>query len=133
MTTTTLPPGPPGHPLTGVLAELKRDQPGSFTTAAMEYGDIVHEALRLYPPAYAFARDSVAETEIGGYRLPANSTVADGRAKRRLPRFAYFPFGGPHLCIGASFAMLEATLVLATVAQPMTLARRSPSKAGVTP
>ncbi len=38
--------------------------------------------------------------------------------EERLPRFAYFPFGGgPRQCIGASFAMTEARLVLATVAQ----------------
>jgi cytochrome P450 len=38
--------------------------------------------------------------------------------QKRLPRFAYFPFGGgPRQCIGNMFALMEATLVLATVAQ----------------
>ena len=42
---------------------------------------------------------------------------ADGLEKR-LPKFAYFPFGGgPRTCIGASFAMMEAMLLLSTIAQ----------------
>ena len=48
------------------------------------------------------------------------------RLERRLPRFAWFPFGGgPRLCIGQSFAMMEARLVLATLAQHFRLERLS--------
>src|SRR5262249_21782943 len=42
----------------------------------------------------------------------------EGDAMKRLPKFAYFPFGGgPRQCIGNAFALMEATLVLATIAQ----------------
>jgi cytochrome P450 len=41
-----------------------------------------------------------------------------GDLLKRLPRFAYFPFGGgPRQCVGSSFAIMEATLLLATIAQ----------------
>jgi cytochrome P450 len=53
-------------------------------------------------------------------------------AAHQRPRFAYMPFGGgPHQCIGNSFALLEATLILATVAQRYRL--RLPTGAAVTP
>ncbi len=103
---------------------------------------VVLETMRLYPAAYMLGRQAVAACELGGYHLRAKATVlmsqwllhrdarwfdeperfhpdrwADGLAKR-LPKFAYFPFGGgPRQCIGNSFAMMEATLVLATLAQ----------------
>jgi cytochrome P450 len=103
---------------------------------------VVLEIMRLYPPAYMLGRQAVAACELGGYHLPAKATVlmsqwllhrdarwfdeperfhpdrwAGGLAKR-LPKFAYFPFGGgPRQCIGNSFAMMEAVLVLATLAQ----------------
>jgi cytochrome P450 len=105
-------------------------------------GQVLKESLRLYPPAYAFAREAVADTDAGGSRIPAKSTVIlspwvvhrDPRFWDRpetfdpdrwapdplkdLPRFAYFPFGGgPHLCIGAGFATVEATLLLAAIAR----------------
>jgi cytochrome P450 len=108
---------------------------------------VVTEAMRLYPPAYALGRFSIRPTEIAGERIQprtivvlATSTVqrdprwfvepdafrperwADDLA-RRLPRFAYFPFGGgPRQCIGNTFAQMEAVLVLATIAQRFRLA-----------
>jgi cytochrome P450 len=103
---------------------------------------VIEEALRLYPPAWAFGRQAIADDEIGGYRIPANSSVlvspwithrhpafwdrpqqfdperftAEKSAGR--PRYAYFPFGGgPRQCIGNEFAMMETQLVLAMIAQ----------------
>jgi cytochrome P450 len=101
---------------------------------------VLLETMRLYPPAYAMGRESIEECTIGGYRIPAGSTVImsqyvmhrdpryfdrpeefdpdrwSGGLPKRLPKYAYFPFGaGPRMCIGNTFAMLEAMLVVATV------------------
>jgi cytochrome P450 len=108
---------------------------------------VIEEAMRLYPPAHTLSRQAVADDVVGGYPVPARSTVlivpwvlhrhrrwwddperfdperfSPERSAAR-PRFAYLPFGaGPRICIGASFAMMEAVLILATVAQRYRLA-----------
>lgn len=101
---------------------------------------IAKETMRLYPPAYGLGREAIADCEIGGYRVPAGTQVfvfqwvtqRDARFfddplafkperwteefEAQLPRYAYFPFGGgPRACVGASFAMMEMILVLATI------------------
>ena len=103
---------------------------------------VFDETLRLYPPAWGQPRESVEEDEIGGYRIPAGKIVMvcqwvthrrpdlwerpDDFAPERFvgvgpgafPPFAYYPFGGgARQCIGSHFALMEAQVILATLAQ----------------
>jgi cytochrome P450 len=109
----------------------------------LRYTEMVfQEAMRLYPPAWIITRRALAEDEVCGYRIPAGALVvcspyvthrlpelweepeafrperfaAEAAAKRH--RFAHYPFGGgPRQCIGNHFAQVEASLVIASVAQ----------------
>jgi len=103
---------------------------------------VLRESLRLYPPAWLIGRRVLMDVELGGYPIPADSIVivspwvthrdarffaeplrfdpdrwtADAEADR--PTFTYFPFGGGiRRCIGESFALMEAKLLLATIAR----------------
>src|SRR6266403_1015003 len=109
-------------------------------------GHVITESLRLYPAAWGMARLAVEDHEIAGYPVRKGMGVAmaqwvvhrdprwydapeEFRPERweddlwkRLPRFAYFPFGGgPRQCIGNTFALMEATLILATIARKFRL------------
>jgi cytochrome P450 len=103
---------------------------------------VLTESLRLFPTAWGMARLAAEEHEIAGYPVRVGYGVAfaqwvvhrdarwfdaplefrperweNGLAKK-LPRFAYFPFGGgPRQCIGNTFALMEASVVLATIGQ----------------
>ena len=103
---------------------------------------VIDEAMRLYPPAWGFSRQAIGDDRIGGFNLPGgflvfvvpyvlhrlpafwnNPDVFDPerftpeRAADR-PKFVYLPFGaGPRQCIGNQFALIEAHLVVATLAQ----------------
>lgn len=117
--------------------------PGLADLESLKYTDaVVLEAMRLYPPAWVMARQALTDVEIGGFhfrkgaefvispwvlhRDPRNFDAPEafqperwqGDLAQRLSRFAYFPFGGgPRVCIGNRFAMMEAKLVLATAIQ----------------
>ncbi|MGO8949827.1 MAG: cytochrome P450 [Ktedonobacterales bacterium] len=103
---------------------------------------VIEEAMRLYPPVWSILRRAVADDDIGPYHVPAGTSIfispyavhrhtafwedpeafdperfTPERSGGR-PHFAYVPFGGgPRQCIGNTFAMTEAQLILATIAQ----------------
>ena len=94
--------------------------------------------MRVYPPVYLIGREATCDLELGGYRVKKGYTVfmsqwvnhrdpryfpdpesfrperwLDGLAKR-IPKYAYYPFGGgPRVCIGNTFALMEAAIILA--------------------
>lgn len=125
-----------------VRAEIDGQFPDRLPTLdelkALQYtSQVIHEVLRLYPPAWTVARNAVHDDEIMGYRVPARAIVmASPYFAHRQPEFwldplrfdperftpeaiatrhpfAYFPFSlGPRICIGMQFSLYEARLVL---------------------
>ena len=118
-------------------------EPSLEDISHLEYtGMVLNEALRLYPPIWVLERRAITGDVIGGYRIPAGSTVVvspfilhrheafwpdpgsfdpDRFAAQQTagrPAHAYLPFGaGPHQCIGVHFATLEARIILVMLAQ----------------
>jgi cytochrome P450 len=109
--------------------------------------NVVHEALRLYPPFYLNGRETVEEVELGGYRIAKGRLIFyaqwitqrqgryfeepecfrperwEGGLMERLPKYAYFPFGGgPRICIGNMLALMETRLLVAMCVQRFRLA-----------
>ena len=105
---------------------------------------VAEEAMRLYPPAYVFSRRAVGDDQLGPWRIPGGAHIiispyalhrrpdywtdpdtfnperfapgVSGKDAADRPKHAYIPFGGgPRICIGNSFAMMEHAIVLAAV------------------
>jgi len=117
--------------------------PTADDVARLRYTEMVFaESMRLYPPAWTMGRRVLANYDVSGYVLPANSIVLvsqwvmhhdpryfpdpfkfdperwTAEAREARPKFSYFPFGGgPRVCIGEQFAWMEGALLIATIAQ----------------
>jgi cytochrome P450 len=133
-------------------AELDQVLAGRAPTAAdvprLKYTRMVlEESMRLYPPVHTMSRQAQADDVVAGHPVPKGTDVmvvpwllhrhrklwdeadkfdperfAPQRAGNRH-RFAYLPFGaGPRICIGMGFALMEAVLLLARMAQEWRLA-----------
>ncbi|HEY2526512.1 MAG TPA: cytochrome P450, partial [Xanthobacteraceae bacterium] len=101
---------------------------------------VIDEAIRLYPPIAAISRVAMGEDALGGERVRRGTMIVIapyvlhrhrrfwrdpdafdpsrflGTARNAIDRFAYMPFGaGARTCIGSTFALQEATLILATI------------------
>lgn len=120
---------------------------------------VVQESMRLYPPAWMLnSRQATEDTQIGDYLIPKDGLIFISPYlmhrnprffddphqfnpdrwtpdfEKQLPRYAYIPFGGgARICIGNSFAMMEAQLLIATIAARYTLERVDDSEVELEP
>ncbi|RFU66050.1 cytochrome P450 [Peribacillus glennii] len=113
--------------------------PGDFINLPYTQ-NVIWESMRIYPPAFVIGREADEDVVIGGYHFKKGDTIMvsqyvmhhkqeyfpdpeafrperfENNFVKTIPTFAYFPFGGgPRVCIGNHFALMEAVLVLATI------------------
>ena len=132
-----------------VRAESERElkTPEAVVDRLVETRAVLDEAMRLYPPIVGITRTADRTDELGGHSIERGTLVVISPyvlhrhrllwddpdtfdpsrflpgAPRRINRYAYLPFGiGPRMCIGAGFALHEATLALAAIVRDFTLA-----------
>lgn len=122
---------------------LKGRTPTPEDLPKLPYTDaVLTEAMRVYPPVYLIGREATRDMELGGYRVKKGYTIfmsqwvnhrdpryfpdpekflperwEDGLASR-IPKYAYYPFGGgPRVCIGNTFSLMESAIILPAVGQ----------------
>ena len=134
-----------------VQAVLGNRLPAFEDLPKLTYVDaVLKETMRLYPAGWILGREALHDCESGGVKIAKGTSVLMsqwlkhrderyfpqpekflpgrwlGEEIKQLPKFAYFPFGGgPRICIGNAFAVMEATLVLAVVAQKFRLTAKA--------
>ena len=108
---------------------------------------VVLESMRMFPPAFVIGREALEDFELGEYTIPRGTTILmsqwvvhhdprwydrpeqfeperwSSERMKTLPKMAYFPFGGgPRICIGNTFAMMESVLVLSEIMRSWSVA-----------
>lgn len=111
----------------------------------------VQEAMRIFPPVPFFTREAIETDRVGGVRIPAGTTLLvsqylthrdpalwddplayrperfDSETGTDRPKYSFYPFGGGgRMCIGRTFALMEARLILAIVTAELRLELESP-------
>jgi cytochrome P450 len=132
-----------------VRAEAEHEINGSVTDLAERLPAtraVIEEAARLYPPIAAISRVAIDADELAGEKVPAGTLVVIspyvlhrhrllwpdpdlfepsrflGENRSLIDRYSYLPFGaGPRTCVGSTFALQEATIVLATIIKNFSL------------
>jgi cytochrome P450 len=132
-----------------VQAEADRELSGDIVTLSdrlVETRALIDEANRLYPPLSAISRTAIGADLLAGHSIRPGTMIVIapyvlhrhralwdnpdrfdpsrflGAARERIDRFAYLPFGvGPRICIGAAFAIQEASIIVASIMRHFTL------------
>ena len=128
-------------------ADLSPDGAFAALPGLVRTRSVVNETLRLYPPAFTLVRQAIGDDDAAGTQIPAGALVFISpwvlHRHRRLweeparfkpdrfvgftpARHAFLPFGaGPRVCVGAQFALTEATVMLAAMVQAFAVSRPS--------